>query len=264
MRQRPPDWQLPLGVSPGLWDYLHQPEAAARYDAYVQGSDVIAAEGPFLHRHCRAGQTILDVGCGTGRTLTQLAALGCQAIGVDLSEAMLSQANRKLQPKPTAAQALLKANLVDLGCVRSSSVDAVVCLFSTLGLIHPHAARVQVLQEARRVLKPGGRLLLHAHSRTYNLWLRDTRGWWFRDTWRSWIRKDHEPGNWTMPAFHGVAGLQMHLFTPPELRRLLQLAGFRILDWQWLGLGPGGVMFWPWFFPSLRAHGFLVAAEKFG
>ena len=29
----PADWQLPPGVNRGLWDYLHDPELARRYDA---------------------------------------------------------------------------------------------------------------------------------------------------------------------------------------------------------------------------------------
>lgn len=262
MSVRPPDWQLPLGVTPALWEYLHQPEVAGRYDAYLQGSDVIAVDGPFLARHFHAGQTVLDLGCGTGRTLTQLAHMGCRVIGLDLSTPMLQKASQAMANQPHAI-GLVQANLVDLGCIETASVDGVVCLFSTLGLIHPHQARQQVLNEAYRVLKPKGRFVLHAHSRTYNVWIRQTRGWWLRDLGSSWLVKGYEAGNWVMPHFHGVSGLIMHLFTPREVSRMLQQAHFRLTDWQWLGLGPSGCLRHSWFLPGLRAHGFLIAAEKF-
>lgn len=44
----------------------------------------------------RSGETLLEVGCGTGETLRLLAELGARGTGVDRSAAMLSIARRKL------------------------------------------------------------------------------------------------------------------------------------------------------------------------
>jgi len=95
-----------------------------------------------------AGQNILDVACGLG-FLTQAASdAGARAIGLDFSEAMLSVATR-LHPlrhfDPGDAEALPYAD---------QSFDAVISSFG----IHHAPNPMNALKEARRVLRPGGRL----------------------------------------------------------------------------------------------------------
>src|SRR5687768_13116038 len=41
------------------------------------------------------GQTVVDVGCGTGRAVAELTAQGASAIGVDLEPAMLAAARAR-------------------------------------------------------------------------------------------------------------------------------------------------------------------------
>ena len=42
---RPPaDWQLPPGVSRGLWDYLHDPSLARSYDEGLAGIGKVATD----------------------------------------------------------------------------------------------------------------------------------------------------------------------------------------------------------------------------
>src|SRR5690349_22725457 len=41
------------------------------------------------------GATVVDVGCGAGRAVAELAALGCHAVGVDLDPAMLAAARAR-------------------------------------------------------------------------------------------------------------------------------------------------------------------------
>lgn len=43
----------------------------------------------------RQGLKVLDIGCGTGQYSVELARLGCQVVGIDISEEMLNEARKK-------------------------------------------------------------------------------------------------------------------------------------------------------------------------
>lgn len=107
-----------------------------------------------------AGQIrVLDVATGTGRTLRQLRGglPRAQLIGLDLSSAYLRQANRWLSALPGELPQLVQGNGEAMPFA-DASVQAVTCVF----LLHelPGEARQQVLQDAYRVLEPGGVLVL--------------------------------------------------------------------------------------------------------
>ena len=102
---------------------------------------------------------VLDVATGTGRTLRQLRGglPKAQLIGLDLSAAYLRQANRWLSALPGELPQLVQGN-GEVMPFAEASVQGVTCVF----LFHelPGDARQQVLQEAFRVLEPGGTLVL--------------------------------------------------------------------------------------------------------
>lgn len=251
---RPAAWQLPPGVTPELWEYLNSAEMAGEYEAGIAGSAVVAAEAAFLARHLPAHGLVLDLGCGTGRHVRTLQNEQRTVIGVDLSPAMLAEAGR------LGARPLVRANLVGLAALRDRCADAALCLYSTLGLIQPAAARRGVVAAARRVLRPGGMWIAHVHNRQAALGRPGQRWWWLRDCFQSWWTRG-EPGNWHMPAHQGVARLTMHLFTRGEITGLLAEAGFSVVEVMPLGLTPAGGLKWSGWLPSWRAHGFLIAAR---
>ena len=96
---------------------------------------------------------------GTGRTLIQLrgALPGAQLVGLDLSSAYLRQANRWLAPRAGELPQLLQGNAENLPFA-DGSYQALSCVF----LLHelPAKARQNVINEAFRVLEPGGTLVL--------------------------------------------------------------------------------------------------------
>lgn len=98
---------------------------------------------------------ILDVACGTGRTLRLVRAAFPQAslFGTDLSPAYLRKANQLLSEIPGELPQLMQANAEALPYL-DNYFHAVTCVF----LFHelPAAARQEVIEQCFRVTKPGG------------------------------------------------------------------------------------------------------------
>jgi len=97
----------------------------------------------------RAGERILDLGCGTGHLTAQLAGLGAEVVGIDSSVSMIAQARQNF-PK-------VKFQLADARDLRfDTPFDAV---FSNAAL-HWIRDADRVVQSIARALKEGGRLVL--------------------------------------------------------------------------------------------------------
>jgi len=107
--------------------------------------------------------TLLDVGTGTGRLLELLAPQISSGLGVDASRAMLALARSRLAKPELAHCAVRQADMYRLP-LPAASFDTVVLQMVLHYAENPAAA----LEEAARVLSPGGRLVvidLAAHGR---------------------------------------------------------------------------------------------------
>jgi SAM-dependent methyltransferase len=256
----PADWQLPPGVTREVWDYLHNADLARRYDDGLAGTPLLKIDQDFVREYCPTPGRVLDLGCGTGRVAIPLAAAGHRVTAVDLSEEML----HVVGTKATAAGVRLdrlRANIVTLDAIRDAAFDVVLCLFSTIGMVAGAENRRGVVEHAYRVLRPGGLFLLHVHNRWHHLGTRRGRSWLLRDVVRG-LRGSPQAGEWLMEHHVGQTGWPMHLFTTPELKRLLRGVGFRIAEVRPVSLRPDGRLSWPWLFGRLRAYGHLLAARR--
>lgn len=99
------------------------------------------------------GARLLDVGCGTGVLLEQLVLQQPEArlYGGDLSSAMLSVARERLGPS---------AGLVQAAGESLPVADATIDVLVSSSVFHFVRGPGKALSEARRVLRPGGRLVL--------------------------------------------------------------------------------------------------------
>ena len=97
--------------------------------------------------------TVVDLGCGTGEMLAELAPFAGRVIGVDDNTAMLKSARRRTSgfDNVTLRQGTLDAVPLDDG-----SCDAALCVLALSYTSDPTA----VVAEAGRILKPGGRLVV--------------------------------------------------------------------------------------------------------
>lgn len=98
---------------------------------------------------------VLEVGVGTGKNFPYYPA-GAEMTAIDFSAAMLTRAERKTAPHARPVLRLMDVQQLDFP---DNSFDTVVGTFVFCSVPQP----LQGLQEVRRVLKPGGRLLLLEH-----------------------------------------------------------------------------------------------------
>jgi SAM-dependent methyltransferase len=103
------------------------------YDLLYQGKDY-PAEAQYvqqlIQRHTSAARGILDLGCGTGAHAEQLAALGYRVLGIDASESMLEQANRRLKQSVVDVTSRLSFSAGDIRSFQAGRrFDVVTALF---------------------------------------------------------------------------------------------------------------------------------------
>jgi ubiquinone/menaquinone biosynthesis C-methylase UbiE len=136
--------------------------AAAGYDLLVWLL-MLGREGAFREKVLRLarlelGESVLDVGCGTG-TLAIAAKRHVgpagTVYGIDPSPEMLARAGRKA--RKAGLEVVFKNGLAQALPFPDAQFDIVL---STVMLHHlPRTARQECVREIRRVLKPGGRVL---------------------------------------------------------------------------------------------------------
>ncbi|QDS89667.1 Cypemycin methyltransferase [Rosistilla ulvae] len=260
-----PSWQLPAGVSPGTWDYAARPAIATEYDQYFADHPLFALDQQLVLQHLpppdsQGRATVADLGCGTGRALVALAASGYRGLAIDLSQHMLEVVQQKAQTQALPI-ASVRANLVDLNGIADNCVEHAVSLFSTLGMIRGRANRIAALAHTRRILKPGGKFVLHVH----NIWssLYDPAGlrWLCRSWWSGRKRGDQEFGD-RVYQYRGLPNMFLHNFGLSELKADLRQAGFQIEQIFPLNLTASGVLPLRRVLPRVRAGGFVAVCRR--
>ncbi|WP_433362436.1 methyltransferase domain-containing protein [Actinoplanes sp. CA-142083] len=98
----------------------------------------------------KPGATVVDVGCGAGRAVAELAARGARAVGVDPDPVMIRAAQERFPAIDVREGDALSLPLAD-GEAHGYRADKV---------FHVLPSPSDALAEARRVLAPGGRIVL--------------------------------------------------------------------------------------------------------
>ncbi len=101
------------------------------------------------------GHDILEVGCGTGTLLADMALAGYACSAIDASPQMVSAARAELRRRAPDAGVVVRQGSVTALPYPSASFDSVVSTFPTEYIYDPDA-----LREIARVLRPGGRLVI--------------------------------------------------------------------------------------------------------
>ncbi len=139
--------------------------------------ELMGEEGNRFHReligpaveallNLKAGELVLDVACGSGMLARRMAALGAEVIAVDFSAGMLKQAQERGQSGETPIR-YQQADATDeeaLAAFGEGMFDAVTCTMALMDMpeIGP------LYRAARRLLKPGGRLVFATMHPAFN------------------------------------------------------------------------------------------------
>jgi ubiquinone/menaquinone biosynthesis C-methylase UbiE len=131
------------------------------------------AEGVVRLAGLEPGADVLDCPCGYGRHSVALASLGMHVVGADRSEVLLAEARRRggAGDWPHWVQADYRELPFE-----DASFDCVANLFSSLGYWGDEGDR-QALREFRRVLRPGGKLVVETMHRDRLMWIYTPTSW---------------------------------------------------------------------------------------
>jgi len=167
-----------------LWERLGEqlePPRRARREALLLGE-------------VRAGDRALDLGCGAGEFTATLARAGARAVGVEVARAALRRAR--------AAHPELDFRLAPIDGPLPLADNAFELVWASEVIEHV-ADTARWLSEVRRVLAPGGRLLLStpSHGRL-------------------------GVALWGLERYSEPLGDHLHLYTRRSLRRVLGELGF--------------------------------------
>jgi ubiquinone/menaquinone biosynthesis C-methylase UbiE len=198
-----------------LQDYAEFWERSARTDAITAIADDIDEKTFEQSGRVDAGgllalvprdAVVLEIGCGIGRVLQHLSD-GCREVhGVDISTEMVERGSRRLSHLSNVH--LHHGNGYDLGLFEDGRFDLV---FSSFVFQHmPKTIAFNYMTEAARVLKPGGVFRLQVP----NL-LREEHLAAFRHFAQPYFAENPYP---------------MNFYSPPELVRMLEAAGFGVTD----------------------------------
>ncbi len=132
---------------------------AGEHVAEYEGRRLAPVEVMLLvrYRELLSGR-VLELGCGAGRLLGYLAALGGEVHGVDLSEAMVERC-RQIYPDVKVEV----GDMGQLGAVVQGRFDAILAVGNLLD-IYDDDERRRVLAGLRPLLEPDGRLIFSSHN----------------------------------------------------------------------------------------------------
>lgn len=178
----------------------------------------------------RAGNTVLDVGCGVGRHAIALAKLGMQVTGVDVSGGMLAQG------QAAAAREGIQVDWLQADATQWRSdilYDAAICLCEGgMGLANPDEDPVRhdlsILQNIGASLRPNGMFVMTALNGYATI----------RQMTDEHVQEGRfDPASmlstyldeWTLPEGKRQMQIRERLFIPTEMVAMLRHAGFEVL-----------------------------------
>jgi demethylmenaquinone methyltransferase/2-methoxy-6-polyprenyl-1,4-benzoquinol methylase len=112
-----------------------------------------------LAAHVHADQRVLDVGCGTGALALRMARRGARVKAIDVSSEMLEMAAQRMRDEGLGDRVeLVEMGVAELDGEAAGGYDVVASGLCLSELSDDEVA--YALQQARRVLVPGGLLLV--------------------------------------------------------------------------------------------------------
>lgn len=152
------DHETPSWVEATRLQYDDDTNLAARQALFAHLTDATPLVAPMDDLGVLVGQAVLDIGCGNGAFLGPAHAAGARVVGVDFSHGMASAA-RDATAAPVANGDAMALPFPD------DTFDTVLALW----MLYHVPSIVGAVRELRRVLRPGGRLVVTTNSGTRSM-----------------------------------------------------------------------------------------------
>lgn len=149
----------------GVADSWHKglEERADSYHASVVAPNLLRLLKP------TQGMRVIDIGCGDGFITREIAAMGAEVVGTDISKEMVKLAQKAAAPN----ERYVATPAEKLSFAAGSSFDAATIVLALQNIEHLDAA----LAEAARVLRAGGRLFIVLNHPAFRIPKRTSWGW---------------------------------------------------------------------------------------
>ncbi len=149
---------MSTSINNAFYDELHHEWYVAKDHPIVLLRAENRVRNPWILSQLKEKSTVLDIGCGGGFLTNKLAKAGHQVTGVDLSFPSLEIAKKQ---DATASVAYYEADAYSLP-FEENEFDAVCAM----DLLEHVKEPWRVIEEAARVLRPGGLFFFHTFNRT--------------------------------------------------------------------------------------------------
>ena len=167
-------------------------------------------------KYFQDSQSVLDLGCGSGRMIRILKNFELDCVFVDISEKQLNYAKKEQRGKIKRAEFIV-GDILNLDFQRNS-FDVILCI-ATFHHLKNSKQRKKFLKNIYSWLKPGGYLLMT----NWNLWQKKYLK--YRNIFKG-------QGNFMVPYKNNdgqiLAKRFYHSFKAPELKKLLLQTDFKI------------------------------------
>lgn len=159
-------------INSDLYQEEYQPSFVDKWDELIDWEGRAAGEGTFYSNLLKeAGASkILDAACGTGYHSVMLTQAGFDVLAADGAEEMLAKTRRNAEDRGVELPTQL-ADWRTLSEDIDGTYDAILCLGNAFTHLFSEEERVQALGQFRKVLRPGGLLVLD--QRNYDSMLDD-------------------------------------------------------------------------------------------
>lgn len=211
-------------------------EEELEWHAQAADKGLYKEEQRLVDRHFFRKGKVLVIGCGGGREALALCDQGFEVTGIDIQPKMIERARKNAEErKKTVSFLIMDACRLDF---TGESFDYVLMFGSILTYIPFRKNRLASLRDVRRILKPGGILMLNSPSR--NSCLKYRAYFALVNAWRRWKKKWL---GWTSLEEGDRYGIHVsgarsrgwtyfHMYAMDELLNDLREAGFIPIDYR--------------------------------
>ncbi|MBB5173490.1 class I SAM-dependent methyltransferase [Texcoconibacillus texcoconensis] len=122
----------------------------------------------FIETYTQKGDSVLDIGAGTGAEAAELAEKGYDVTAMDVDEGMVQQMGEKQEQGFCFTSA--KLDMREVGQLKNQQFGTVYCIGNTFVHLPNMESMSQVLTDVHRLMKPGGTFMMQIvnYDRVFN------------------------------------------------------------------------------------------------